>query len=100
MPTLKGTEASLSCVQCFLYLVPFKINVSTFHSTWLDTSKTFYELSSCVIGQTFLRFSIKKNGEKFFQWDMCSVLFTATACFILAYYLFIYLMIIDVFARC
>ena len=35
--TLKETEASLSCVQCFLYLVPFKINVSTFHSTWLDT---------------------------------------------------------------
>ena len=63
--TLKETEASLSCVQCFLYLVPFKINVSTFHSTWLDTSKTFYEPSSWVIGQTFLRFSIKKMVRSF-----------------------------------
>ena len=27
MPTLKGTEASLSCVQCFLYLVSSSINV-------------------------------------------------------------------------
>ena len=36
-PTFKGTEASLSYVQCFLYLVSFSINVSIFHSTWLDT---------------------------------------------------------------
>ena len=27
MSTLKGTEASLSCVQCFLYVVPSSINV-------------------------------------------------------------------------
>ena len=27
MPTLKGTDASLPCVQCFLYLVSFLINV-------------------------------------------------------------------------
>ena len=37
VPTLKGTEASLSCVQCFLYLVSSSINVSIFHITWLDT---------------------------------------------------------------
>ena len=36
-PSLKGTEASLSCVQCFLYLVSSSVNVSTFHSAWLDT---------------------------------------------------------------
>ena len=36
MPTLKGTEVSLSSVQCFLYLVS-SINVSIFHSTWPDT---------------------------------------------------------------
>ena len=30
VPTLKGTEASLSCVQCFLYLVSSSINVSIF----------------------------------------------------------------------
>ena len=33
--TLKGTEASLSYVQC--YLVSSPINVSIVHSTWLDT---------------------------------------------------------------
>ena len=36
VPTLKGTEAWLSYVQCFLYLVSSSINVSIFHSTWLD----------------------------------------------------------------
>ena len=37
VPTLKGTKASLSYVQCFLYLVSSSISVSIFHSTWLDT---------------------------------------------------------------
>ena len=37
MRTLKGTEASLSYVQCFLYLVSSLINVSSVQSTWLDT---------------------------------------------------------------
>ena len=36
MPTLKGTEVSLSCVQRFLYFVSSSINVSIFHSAWLD----------------------------------------------------------------
>ena len=35
--TLKGTEASLSCVQCFLYLVSSSINASIFYITCLDT---------------------------------------------------------------
>ena len=35
--TLKGTEASLSYVQCLLFLVFSSVNVSTFHITWLDT---------------------------------------------------------------
>ena len=39
VPTLKGTKASLSCVQCFLYLVSPSISVSIFHS-WI--------LSGCV----------------------------------------------------
>ena len=38
VPALEGTEASLSYVQCFLYLVSSLIDVSIFHSTWLDTS--------------------------------------------------------------
>ena len=37
VPTLKGTEALLSYVQCFLYLVSSSINVSIFLSTWMDT---------------------------------------------------------------
>ena len=37
VPTLKGTKSSLSSVQCFLYLVFSAVNVSIFHSTWLDT---------------------------------------------------------------
>ena len=37
MPTLKGTEVSLSCVQCFLYLAASSIDASIFHATWLDT---------------------------------------------------------------
>ena len=39
MPTWKGTEVSLSYVQCFLCLVS-SIYVSIFHFTWLDTSWT------------------------------------------------------------
>ena len=35
VPTLKGTEASLSYVHCFLYLVSLSINVSIFHGTCL-----------------------------------------------------------------
>ena len=37
VPTLKGTEASLSYVQCFLYFASSSVNVSIFHITWLDT---------------------------------------------------------------
>ena len=35
-PTLKGTEASSSYVQCFLYLVSSSVNVSIFRISWLD----------------------------------------------------------------
>ena len=37
MPTLKGTEVSLSYVRCFLYIISFSINVFILHITWLDT---------------------------------------------------------------
>ena len=36
VPTLKGTEASLSYIQCFLYLGS-SVNVSIFHIIWVDT---------------------------------------------------------------
>ena len=41
-----GTEASLPYAQCFLYLVASSINVSIFHSTWLDT---FWADCICMI---------------------------------------------------
>ena len=41
MPTLKGTEVSLSYLQCFFYFVAFSRNI--FHSTWLDTFWTDLE---------------------------------------------------------
>ena len=37
MPTLKGTEASLSYVHCFLYLVSSSVHVPIFRSMWMDT---------------------------------------------------------------
>ena len=49
--TLKGTEVSLSCVHCFLYLVSSSINVSIFHITWLDTYWTvliYIRLCVCI----------------------------------------------------
>ena len=36
VPTLKGTEVSLSYIQCFLYLVSSSINVSIFHIALLE----------------------------------------------------------------
>ena len=71
MPTLKGTEESLSYVQCFLYLVSSSINVSIFHITWLDTFWTdlvhqiaFYT-NECIIKHNiprlFFNFSIYFN---------------------------------------
>ena len=38
--TLKGTEASLPCVQCFFYLVSSSVNVPIFHIMWLHTFQT------------------------------------------------------------
>ena len=46
VPMLKGTEVSLSCVQCSLYLVSSSINVSIFHITGLGTVWTNLVLSS------------------------------------------------------
>ncbi|KAF6086176.1 hypothetical protein HJG60_008382 [Phyllostomus discolor] len=43
MPTLKGTEASLSYVQCFLYLVSSSVNVSIFIlQGWIPSGQTSY----------------------------------------------------------
>ena len=48
VPPLKGTEASLSHAQCFLYLVSSSINVSIFHSAWLDSFWTYLLCQSII----------------------------------------------------
>ena len=64
VPALKGTEASLSYVQSFLYNVSSSINVSGFHIAWLDT---FW---------THLVYPEKMKSE---SWrDICAPLFIAT----------------------
>ena len=79
-PTLKRTEVSLSCVQCFLYLVSSSINVSIFHITWLHTFWTdhvYYliihyfillNLYNCSFIITMLVFKIMYLGELFAPW--------------------------------
>ena len=50
MPTLKGTEASLSYVHCFFFLVSSSVKVSICHSMWLDTFWTGLILPSSASG--------------------------------------------------
>ena len=47
VPTLKGTEVSLSYAQCFLHLVSSSIDISICGSAWLGTFWTdlVYQLS-------------------------------------------------------
>ena len=52
--TLKGTEASLSYVQCFLYLVSSSINVSIFHiHGWGPSGKTSYINKKMITWQAY-----------------------------------------------
>ena len=48
VPTLKGTEASLSYIQHFLYLVSSSVNVSISHSTWPGAFWTDLVFRWCV----------------------------------------------------
>ena len=56
VPTLKGTGASLSYVQCFLYLVFSSINISIFHSTQLSGQTSYI----CIYEDSLL-FVVWKN---------------------------------------
>ena len=42
VPTLKGTEASLFCVQCFLYLVSFSMSLFFILHGWISSRQTLY----------------------------------------------------------
>ena len=48
VPTLKGIEVSLSYIQCFLHFVYSSINVSIFHSTWLDILHVLFHSTDLV----------------------------------------------------
>ena len=63
MPTLKGTEALLCYVQCFLYQVSSSINVSILHSTWLDTLWTD-QFFIYVYSQIFCQLKIFKEDAR------------------------------------
>ena len=54
VPTLKGTEALLSCIQCFLYLASSSINVSISPITWLDTFWTEHIYLSYIFISIYL----------------------------------------------
>ena len=59
VPTLKGTETSLSYVQCFLSLLSSSINVSNFHITrWTPPGQTSHPLLTMDI-----------NIYPLFQWQ-------------------------------
>ena len=72
VPTLKRTEVSLSYIQCFLHLVSSSINVSVFHTAWLDTFWTdlvFAPWCACVgerWGKGWLKIYL-------FIWNFCYV---------------------------
>ena len=71
VPTLKGTEESLSYVQCFLYLMSSSIKVFIFHITWLDTFWTYlvYVGAPCL-GAYILRSVIFLMFWNFYHYKM------------------------------
>ena len=58
----EGDWVILSYVQCLLYLVSYSINISIFHSTWLDTFWTYliflHSLHFCGVNCYFFKFLI------------------------------------------
>ena len=55
MPTLKRTEVSLSCVQCFLCLVSSSINVSIFILRgWILSGQSSYTGQAEFPGKEYL----------------------------------------------
>ena len=63
----EGTEASLSYVQCFLYLVFSSINASIFHITWLGTFRTDLVY---LVGTHGTKDLTKKPGIIFFCFEI------------------------------
>ena len=67
MPTLKGTEASLFYVQCFLYFVSSSINVYFSHNMagyFLDTTRVCVCVCVCVCDVMVFASPIQICGRK------------------------------------
>ena len=81
VPTWKGTEASLSYIQCFLYLISSSINISIFHSTWLDTFWTdLVYLYKELLFTCLLFILLKLTGVGWFWRVWVYILFRISKC--------------------
>ena len=81
-PSLKGTEASLSYVQCFLYLWSSSINAPIFHVVWLDTFwtdlilliKLIKSLFNCVNADFPTDLANDPHAQLFNNWSFSSII--------------------------
>ena len=73
VPTWKGTEASLSYVQYFLYLVSSSISVSIFLITWLDTF-----LTDLINTYKFIYINAYLNFLNMFSYNFILILLSLT----------------------
>ena len=83
VPTLKGTEASLSYEQCFLYLVSSSVNVSIFHTTWLDTFWIYLVFFTRKLSRIYLLLAwlYEYTLEFSYTWVKLSFILTKESCF-------------------
>ena len=100
MPTLKGTEVSLSYVH-FLYLIRSSRNVSIFHSTWLDSFWTglvyvtcflIYLATLCLLIRAFNPFTFKMITDRCVA--VAILLFIFIFLFLFSYFLKIFYLFI------
>ena len=70
VPTLKGTEASLSYVQCFLYLVSSSVSVSIFiFHGWIPSGQALY---MCVYVYTLYTYIFSWQRNHFMLLSICA----------------------------
>ena len=79
-PTLKE---SLSYVQCFLYLVSSSVNVSIFHTTWLDTFWIYLVFFTRKLSRIYLLLAwlYEYTLEFSYTWVKLSFILTKESCF-------------------
>ena len=71
--TLKETEASLSYVQCFFYVVSSSVNICIFHSAWLDTFWTHIYIYIYIYTHTHTQSEV-------IIFHMCTFQYTVLGC--------------------